>query len=216
MPTGRSVRIAGPAPATHSRRRQPVPLASCWDCPPWVDRRPSPPRPPGCAANGLPRLTLGERQELPLAIERLLSLAYPLCVAGRLRAVQASLRLGDLIAHLQQERTRGRLRTAPGHIERLADPLLDGAPAAIESRPGIPGRPTPVVPLRLQIAHRGLGRLRVTVDIQRLGLGQKRLPAFGRGLVLGVARGEDLAAPREEGVLGGAESFPQPLLDFLG
>src|SRR5439155_1485311 len=95
-------------------------------------------------------------------------------------------------------------------------PLLDRAQPPVEAAGRVAPDPPGVVPPCLDLAQPGLCRPGIAVDVQRLGLDQQFLALVQGGPLLGVTRGEHLATAREEGVLRGAEPFPQPLLDLLG
>ena len=160
---------------------------------------------------------LGELEELPLGGQRLLGLADR---AWRRRrpapgpaAASASATCSRIWASSGLASGVG---APPGRVHRRADLVLDGAQPPVEPGGGLAGHPAGVVPLALDLAQPGLRGLRVGVDVERLGLGEQRLLAVQVGLLLGVAGGEDLAAPGEERVLRGPEPLPELLLGLLG
>ena len=125
--------------------------------------------------------------------------------------------LGDLLAHLRQQRVglrrRCGARRSPSRSGPSPRPRAGGGRAPAATSRGT--RPASCH-WRLDVAQLGLGGPRVGVDVERLGLGEQRLLALQVALLLGVAGREDLAAAGEERVLRGPEPLPELLLGLLG
>src|SRR5207302_2887664 len=121
-PTVRWWPTAVPGPATPPKNRRAYRSA----CRPSEHDRGVPPRATGrpdlyvVVQIGVSAGLLGQLKELPFRSQRLLRLADALRVAGRLRAGQPRLRLGDLLPHLGEQRVVRRRGPAPGHVHRAA------------------------------------------------------------------------------------------------